>query len=88
MTDLTVFEDSDVYKFPENRFSRDDVEYLIADARFASESLMCIDYRSTFVILIIYNLSCLRRFSLEYLCYTYFESSFINLNLVLFHLTP
>jgi DDE superfamily endonuclease len=45
VTDSTVFKNSDIYKFPKNHFSNNKLEYLIADAGYASKSFMCTPYR-------------------------------------------
>ena len=45
VSDSTVFNDSDIYKNPQEYFSRDQMQYIIADAGYASESWLCTPYR-------------------------------------------
>jgi hypothetical protein len=45
VSDSTAFGDSNIYKHPEEYFSNTCLEYLLADAGFASESWMCTPYR-------------------------------------------
>ena len=40
-SDSTVFNDSDIYKNPQEYFSRGQIHYIRADAGYASESWLC-----------------------------------------------
>ena len=45
VSDSTVFNDSDIYKNRQEYFSRGQMQYIIADAGYASESWLCTPYR-------------------------------------------
>lgn len=45
VTDSTVFGDCDIYKRPHEYFTANLLEYIIADAGYASESWLCTPYR-------------------------------------------
>jgi hypothetical protein len=44
-SDSTVFNDSAIYRHPEDHFREDVIEYFIADAGYASEKWLCTPYR-------------------------------------------
>ncbi len=45
VTDSVAFQDSDIYKYPENHFSANRMEFLSADAGYKSEAWLCTPYR-------------------------------------------
>ena len=47
VSDFTVFNDSDIYKNPQEYISRDQMDYIIADAGYASKSWLCTPYRQS-----------------------------------------